>query len=73
MSGRSRIASRFLVAMFCFWLAGARIEEKCSGVASGCIGRLDWQDWLLIVAGAGLLSAVLYGLARQGRSGTGPE
>ena len=70
MSCRSRIVSRFLVALFCFWLAGDRIEDKCGAVQSGCLSLLDWQDWLLIVAGAGLMSAVLFGLARQRRDGT---
>ena len=65
MSGRARIVSRLLVALFCFWLAGDRIEDKCGGVQNGCLGLLDWQDWLLIVAGGGLLSAVLFGLVRQ--------
>jgi hypothetical protein len=55
--------------MFCFWLAGARIEDKCGGLSSGCLSRLDWQDWLLIVAGAGLLSASLFALSRQSRDG----
>jgi hypothetical protein len=69
MSGRPRIVSRFLVALFCFWLAGMRIEDKCGAVQSGCLGRLDWQDWLLIIAGAGLLSAALFGLSRQAVQG----
>ena len=73
MAGRSRIVSRLLVALFCFWLAGDRIEDKCGAVQSGCLGLLDWQDWLLIVAGAGLMSAVLFGLVRQPKHARGHE
>ena len=73
MSGRPRIVSRLLVALFCFWLAGLRIEDKCGAVQSGCLGRLDWQDWLLIVAGAGLLSAAMFGLSRPPGPGPGKD
>lgn len=68
MTGRSSIVTRFIVAMLCFWLAGHRIEEKCTAGSGDCLVRLAWDDWLLILAGAGLLSATLLGLARQARS-----